>query len=62
MVERAGLENRCTLRGTEGSNPSSSALFFFRSSVFVSQFVIRLLNPSASALTGRRSVRPDRTD
>ena len=25
MVERAGLENRCTLMGTEGSNPSLSA-------------------------------------
>ena len=26
MVERAGLENRCTLLGTEGSNPSLSAI------------------------------------
>ncbi len=25
MVERDGLENRCTLLGTEGSNPSLSA-------------------------------------
>ena len=25
MVERGGLENRCALRGTEGSNPSPSA-------------------------------------
>ena len=25
VVERAGLENRCTLLGTEGSNPSLSA-------------------------------------
>ncbi len=25
MVERGGLENRCSLRATEGSNPSLSA-------------------------------------
>ena len=25
MVDRDGLENRCTLTGTEGSNPSLSA-------------------------------------
>ena len=25
MVERDGLENRCTRKRTEGSNPSSSA-------------------------------------
>ena len=25
MVDRGGLENRCTLAGTEGSNPSLSA-------------------------------------
>ena len=25
MAERDGLENRCTLTGTEGSNPSLSA-------------------------------------
>ena len=27
MVERGGLENRCTFTGTEGSNPSLSATF-----------------------------------
>ena len=27
VVERGGLENRCTLAGTEGSNPSPSAKF-----------------------------------
>ena len=27
MVERGGLENRCPLTGTEGSNPSLSATF-----------------------------------
>ncbi len=27
MAECAGLENRCTFTGTEGSNPSLSALF-----------------------------------
>ena len=26
VVERGGLENRCTLAGTEGSNPSLSAI------------------------------------
>ena len=28
MVEGDGLENRCTLTGTEGSNPSLSAIYF----------------------------------
>ena len=27
VAERAGLENRCAFRGTEGSNPSLSASF-----------------------------------
>lgn len=27
MVERGGLENRCAFTGTEGSNPSLSAIF-----------------------------------
>ncbi len=27
MVERGGLENRCTLAGTVGSNPTPSASF-----------------------------------
>ena len=26
MVERGGLENRCAFTGTEGSNPSLSAI------------------------------------
>ena len=27
MVERGGLENRCAFAGTEGSNPSPSAIY-----------------------------------
>ena len=30
VVDRGGLENRCTLTGTEGSNPSFSAYKFAR--------------------------------
>ncbi len=28
MVERGGLENRCALLGTQGSNPCLSAMFY----------------------------------
>lgn len=28
MVERGGLENRCALAGTVGSNPTLSAILF----------------------------------
>ena len=28
LVEQAGLENRCTLTGTVGSNPTLSATYF----------------------------------
>ena len=31
MVDWDGLENRCTLTGTEGSNPSLSANYFSKS-------------------------------
>ncbi len=35
MVERGGLENRCTLAGTEGSNPSPSAKYILISDSYV---------------------------
>ena len=34
MVEGGGLENRCTRKGTGGSNPSSSAIFLCITLIF----------------------------
>lgn len=44
-VERDGLENRCTFRGTEGSNPSLSARKFNypRFSEFLPSYPLMLL-------------------
>ena len=39
MVEGDGLENRYTLTGIEGSNPSLSAIFFAPSKFFKSESV-----------------------
>ena len=38
MVERGGLENRCALAGTVGSNPTLSAIFSM-----VLNFIIKFL-------------------
>ncbi len=38
MVEGGGLENRCTRKGTVGSNPTSSAI----TSCVINKFAIRL--------------------
>ena len=35
VVERGGLENRCTLAGTVGSNPTLSATYFHQHIVFI---------------------------
>ena len=46
MVEGDGLENRCILMGTEGSNPSLSAIFMLKFRVFPRFFPIELVKQS----------------
>ena len=38
MVERGGLENRCTLTRTVGSNPTPSASFFSNTLILLKNF------------------------
>ena len=43
MVERDGLENRCTRKGTVGSNPTLSAIV-----PALASFVVAVLRPAPS--------------
>ena len=62
MAECAGLENRCTFTGTEGSNPSLSALFSGETAVvavspdFFCESVVH--NPSACGSNDAWKQRP----
>ena len=53
LVEQAGLENRCTLTGTVGSNPTLSAICNFR---------FRKEAGRPRHRRGRRKKRPSRSD
>ena len=59
MVERGGLENRCAFTGTEGSNPSLSAIFLqsIRCAHFVSPICGAIV--TATNLLGVQSVPVD---
>gem|GEM_PF-6011321 len=53
VVERGGLENRCPLTGTEGSNPSLSARAFAEKPAFLRVFYLEAVAPSKACFCKR---------